>query len=172
MNCVEGCNRSNYHYNPLVSPLLNFHGTIVKLGSQLPEEGKAAEVAKRIGFIVVSPFAYIALAFVCLAGLILNEIWEMRHALQIKAGDFKGEGSEKKITQEVENQNSKGSTSKIILQDVPEASLKDGFCWTDLINFEVVTSSIGTWNQFSKTFDNVKCEKPSLSNLKVIPSVI
>ncbi len=83
MSCkVEGCHQPIYHHNPLVSPLLSFHGMVINLGSELPSVGKAAEIVKRIAVAVASPFAYLALAFVALAGLMLDGIWEHRHVSQ------------------------------------------------------------------------------------------
>jgi hypothetical protein len=86
MSCkVEGCNNpSNYHYNPLISPLMELQGRIAKTFDQLPEEGKVTEVAKRIGYIAAAPFIYLGLALVALAGLILNGIWESKHISEIK----------------------------------------------------------------------------------------
>lgn len=55
------------------------------LGSQLPREGKAAEVAHRIGLVVLSPLIYLALAFTALAGLISNGFWEKKHLSELKA---------------------------------------------------------------------------------------
>jgi hypothetical protein len=72
-----------------VTPLLHFQGKVVNLGSKLPEDGKAAEVVKRIGFAVVSPFVYLALAFVALTGLILNGIWDNR---QVSQGGVNNQG--------------------------------------------------------------------------------
>lgn len=76
---IDACNRPIYHHNPLIDPLLNFHGKIINLLCELPKEGIALEVAIRIGYVVVSPFAYLALSFTALAGLILSRIWKRRH---------------------------------------------------------------------------------------------
>src|SRR5262245_26049419 len=89
-NIVEGCNQPNYHYNPLIVPLMNFHETIATLGDQLPKEGKAAEVAQRIALAVLSPFVYLALAFVALVGWTLNGIWQNKHVSELKAKNQEG----------------------------------------------------------------------------------
>jgi hypothetical protein len=56
---------------------------MVNLGSELPKKGKAKEILMRIGYVVISPFAYVALSFVALAKLILNGIWENKHIAQV-----------------------------------------------------------------------------------------
>lgn len=50
---IEEPYRPTYYYNPLVSPLFNFHNAMTKLGSRLPESGKVAELTKRIGYAIV-----------------------------------------------------------------------------------------------------------------------
>lgn len=60
MSCqIEGCNRSNYHFNPLISPLIQFDKKIVALGGSLPSLAKASEIIIRIGDAIISPFAYL-----------------------------------------------------------------------------------------------------------------
>lgn len=73
---IETINQSVFHYNYLINPLVNFHGAICSLGSPLPERGIAKELALRTGYAIISLFAYLALAFAAMAGLILNKIWK------------------------------------------------------------------------------------------------
>jgi hypothetical protein len=85
MSCkVQGHTGSNYQRNPLISPLLDFHGRFLKTADNLRQEGKFAEVCKRIGYIVAAPFAYLALAFLALAGIIFNPIWKNKHVKKVE----------------------------------------------------------------------------------------
>jgi hypothetical protein len=69
-NRVDGNSFQTVEYfeHPSVTPLLNFHGHIVKTFSALPQKGKAIEVAKRISLAIASPFTYLILAFIALIG--------------------------------------------------------------------------------------------------------
>lgn len=57
-----------YTKHPSMTPLAKFQGHIVKTFSSLPSEGKFLEIVKRITIVAVSPFAYLALAFIGILG--------------------------------------------------------------------------------------------------------
>lgn len=75
---VDRFHSSNLHYNPLILPLLNFHGMIIRPFRDLSNDGKVMEVIRRVGIAIVSPFAYLVLAFMALFGLLLNDFWKNR----------------------------------------------------------------------------------------------
>lgn len=58
--------------NPLTKPLAQFHSKFVSVLDELPQNGKALEITKRILIVVVSPFAYLALGFLSLVGQLYN----------------------------------------------------------------------------------------------------
>ncbi len=59
---------STISFHPSVEPLKNFHSAIQNTLSPLPQDGKILEVISRISLLIISPFAYIALAFLAVAG--------------------------------------------------------------------------------------------------------
>jgi len=75
---IEGCNSSKYHYNPLITPLKNFHGRVVKAWDNLLKDG-LGEVVKRIGTFVIALIAYPGLGLVALGGLVSNKFWLTKH---------------------------------------------------------------------------------------------
>ncbi|NGX59206.1 MAG: hypothetical protein KR126chlam3_00353 [Chlamydiae bacterium] len=59
---------STISLHPSVEPLKNFHSAIQNTFSPLPQDGKILEVISRISLLIISPFAYIALAFLAVVG--------------------------------------------------------------------------------------------------------
>ena len=85
MSCkVEGCNLTKYHYNPLITPLVKFHGKIVQTFDSLPKKAQVAEIAKRILRVIVAPFAYLALGPAALVGIAFNASWQKSHESEHK----------------------------------------------------------------------------------------
>ena len=65
---------ATYSNNPLIKPLIKFHGKIASSFGSLPSKGKILEIAKRVVIIAVSLFAYLALGLLALTGLALNTV--------------------------------------------------------------------------------------------------
>lgn len=65
---INNLKERNYTKHPSMTPLVKFHGHVVKTFSALPPTGKCFEVLKRIALVVVSPLAYLALALIGLLG--------------------------------------------------------------------------------------------------------
>lgn len=76
---IEGCQLPNFHHNPLVSPVIKFHGRVLKTFDALPENGKVIAVAKRVAIVVVSPLAYLVLGLTALLGLALDRYFVKGH---------------------------------------------------------------------------------------------
>ncbi len=84
MTCqVVGCGRPQNHYNLWKAELIEFHGRVVNCFDALPEEGKWAELAKRVALVAASPFLYLAYSIVYLAGMITDMYWENKHIAEI-----------------------------------------------------------------------------------------
>jgi hypothetical protein len=83
---MNDINVNNYSQNPFISPLINFNSLAACTFTQLPENGKVKEIAKRIGIAIAAPFVYLALAFVALIGLTV-------HCMYKKNPTTKQEGS-------------------------------------------------------------------------------
>ncbi len=73
---------SNFHRisdNPLVHPLISYHGKFVSaFTEELPPSGKVGEVIKRIVTVVVAPLAYLALGALALVGATMYGIGCLR----------------------------------------------------------------------------------------------
>jgi hypothetical protein len=67
-----------YASNPLIKPLIKFHGKIASSFDCLPSQGKTLEIAKRVVIIVISPFAYLTLGLLALAGIAANSVFKNR----------------------------------------------------------------------------------------------
>lgn len=63
-----------YTVHPLTTPLVEYHGLIVKTFSPLPSEGKLLEMVKRILLVVIAPFAYLVLALIAGIGYPITSI--------------------------------------------------------------------------------------------------
>src|ERR1700733_2698814 len=66
---VQSLEKNPYIQNPLIAPIIHFHGKVVSTFNDLPQNGKVLEVAMRIVILVVSPFAYLVLGISALIGL-------------------------------------------------------------------------------------------------------
>lgn len=67
-------NEKSYSTNPLVSPLIRFHGRILSTVDALPPEGKLVELMKRVGAVAIAPFAYLILTLIAIPGVVLNSL--------------------------------------------------------------------------------------------------
>lgn len=65
---------NSYQNNFLISPLFRYNNAVRATFAELPDNGAKIEVIKRIGIIVIAPFAYLALAFTALIGLALDPL--------------------------------------------------------------------------------------------------
>lgn len=63
-----------YRNNPLMSPLFKFNDRMGVTFTKLPADGPGREVLKRIGFVIIAPFAYLALAFTALIGYCFDSL--------------------------------------------------------------------------------------------------
>ena len=54
--------------NLLTQPLTQFHSQFISVLDELPPDGKALEITKRVMIVIVAPFAYLALGFLSLVG--------------------------------------------------------------------------------------------------------
>jgi hypothetical protein len=62
-----------YNQNPCIIPLLNFHGRVMNLCSaELADSEILCEIISRVVTVIISPFAYLALGFLALMGVVLN----------------------------------------------------------------------------------------------------
>ncbi len=68
LNNHDSNSESYYTYRPSTAPLIFFHRRVVKTFSPLPKTGKIFEIAKRIILIVITPFAYLLLGLIAIAG--------------------------------------------------------------------------------------------------------
>lgn len=80
---ISGCKEHNFHYNPLIEPLIKFHGKVIRTFDTLPKNGKVLEVVKRIAQVVAAPFAYLGLSMTALVGLCCNRHWKSTHSKKI-----------------------------------------------------------------------------------------
>lgn len=67
---------TSYADNPMVKPLVNLHSVVTQTFKDLPANGKALEVAKRIAIVAIAPFAYLALSLLAFVGVILNSFFQ------------------------------------------------------------------------------------------------
>lgn len=88
---IEGCQLPNNHYNPLVFPFISYHGRVLRTFDSLPEKGKVFEVAKRVGFVVVAPLAYLVLGLTALVGLTLDRFFVKGHQKSEDVDDIEEE---------------------------------------------------------------------------------
>lgn len=58
------------HEHKLISPLINYHGRILKTFQELPKEGRLQEIIKRICYVIAAPFCYLILSLTALLGWI------------------------------------------------------------------------------------------------------
>lgn len=54
--------------NLLTQPLAQFHSQFISVFDELPQDGKALEITKRVMIVIVAPFAYLAIGFLSLVG--------------------------------------------------------------------------------------------------------
>ena len=71
---VQSIEKNPYIQNPLIAPIIHFHGRIVSTFDDLPENGKVVEIAIRIAALVISPLAYLALGILALIGLAYHSL--------------------------------------------------------------------------------------------------
>lgn len=65
---LHPCN--SYTEHALITPLIRFHGRIVRTFDELPQNGKIIEVIKRVIIVIASPFAYLVLGITAFIGAI------------------------------------------------------------------------------------------------------
>lgn len=108
--------------HPSLKPLAKFHGRIVKTFSELPENGKVLEIAKRVLLVALSPFAYPALAFVGIVGYPFTAT-DSKQVSSLKEETFEQceEASEADKNPSLESKSIKKSEEKS--QDVPREDL-------------------------------------------------